>query len=226
MLFSTLPRLSLWLKVPLVSLVLSLSVTFSKSLMPLFRETDSTFTARPPIPAPTPATVEFMARSVAVFTDKPSLAFSVLLFITVLTVSFRVFTSTPTPTPASRPAPPVPVASLIFSLLDVPMPIVSPCRELPTMLVITDVSILLTAALPATPALNRPPATPTDTSRDSSVVLLDASALSLDFAVSDFSSLFCTLARTEESSFTTPTPTFREPAPFNERVRPASMFRL
>ena len=181
---------------------------------------------------PTPATVDSILRCVSVSMDRVSLAFTVLLSTMVLTVSLNVFTSTPTPMPASSPPAPVPVASFTLSSLAVFMFMVSAVNSLPAIRLVTWVSILFTAILLATPPLNKPAATPTETSWASSVVLLAALTDRFDLAVTPvafFMSLLATLAVTEDSSFTTPTPTFSEPATpasLAAMAEPASTFRL
>ena len=168
------------------------SLEFPNWLMPSFTVTASTLTGTAPAPMPTPATVDSISRLVWVLIDRVSgfasvavpVAVSLLLSTTVLTVSLSVFTSTPTPIPASSAPAPVPVASFTLSSLVVFMLIVSAVSSLPRIRLVTLVSILFTAILLATPPLNRPAATPTETSVASSVVLLVAPMERLDFVVS------------------------------------------
>ena len=222
---------SVWLKE--VSFPFS-SLDLPRLLIPSFTVTASTFTAIPAAPIPTPATVDSISRWVFVFTARVFLAFSVLLSTMVLTVSLKVVASTPTPIPASNAPAPVPVASLTLTALAVSILIVSAVSSLPAMRLVTFVSILFTAILLEIPALKMPTAAPTETSWASRVVLLLAP---MERFVEDhqellshfFRELFSTSAVTVESSLTTPTPTFREPAAeyrSAEIAAPASTFRL
>ena len=201
-----------WLK----ELPASSSFTSSRLTMLSFTVTESTFTATLKAPIPTPATVESVSRCVSVLMERVSAAFTVLLSTMVLTESLTVVTSTPTPTPTSSAPAPVPTASCTASALVVCTSTVSAASTLSTILPVTFVLILFTAILLAMPPLKAPAATPTETRRVSSVVVLAAPTERDDFgseAVLEFCSLLCsTLAVTTELSCTTPTPTFREPA--------------
>ena len=226
--FRTLLMVALWSKVCSFPLE-SLSFTTPSSSTPSLTVTASTFTAMPPAPTPTPTTVLLISRWVWVLTVSVSSAFTVLLSTVVVTVSLNVLTSTPTPIPPSKAPAPVPVASFTFKAFVVSTVTVSAVSSLPAIRLVTRVSTLFTATLLAMAPLNKPAATPTEVSVASNFVLLDAPMDSFGLPAAPvcfLMLLFSTSAVTEELSFTTPTPTFREPAPLAEMASPASTFRL